>query len=120
MWLARFGCGDAGDEAVAAARNGLDEAGAFRGVAQDFAQAIDGFFERQLVIHKGVTGPKTLAKLFAGDDFARVFQQGLQDLERLAHKLLPQAGFADFAGLQVHFKDAEPHDARRNRAGGYW
>ena len=91
---------------------------AFRGVAQYFAQTVDSFFECQFVVDEGVVRPEALPEFIAGDDFAGAFEQSLQDLERLARELLTHAAFADFAGGQVYFKDAEPYDTRRAGAGG--
>src|SRR5437660_6005679 len=52
---------DGADETVAASRDGFNEVGAVCRIAQDFPQAVDGFFERQLVIDEGVIRPKALA-----------------------------------------------------------
>src|SRR5580700_3794195 len=74
-------------------------------VAQHFTQAVDRLLQRQLVIHEGISRPKTVAEFLACDDFLRTFQKGLQNLERLARKLLSHAGLANLTGLQVHLED---------------
>src|SRR6266513_3062179 len=95
---------------VAAARNRLNEMRTLGGITQHFAQAINGFFECQLVVNEGVSRPHALAEFLTGDDFLRMFQQDLQHLERLAREFLLQPAFANLTGLQIHFEDTEPYE----------
>ena len=53
------------DEAIAAAGQGLDESGAAGGVAEGFADAVDGGVDAVLVVDKGAVGPE-----LAGDSRA--------------------------------------------------
>lgn len=92
------------DEAVATARNGLNKARAFGGIAQYFAQAGDRLPQRQIVINKCVLRPDALLQLFTGDDLLGTFQQQPQDFEGLTGEFLAHAGLTQFAGLQVHLK----------------
>jgi len=105
--------GDRQDETIAASGNRLDEAGALHRIAQNFAHAIDRFLQRQVIIHKLVFRPDALTQFIARYDFARTFEQGLQELEGLASEFLADSGFAHFARVQVYFEDAEPHCVRR-------
>jgi len=74
------------------------------GVAEHFAQAVDGFLERRFVIDEGIPRLKAFAQFFARHDFLGMFQQDLQNLEGLAREPLPHAGLANFTGLQVNFE----------------
>jgi hypothetical protein len=77
----RYRCG--ADEPVAPPGEGLDEPGTLRGVPQRFPQPRDRGVQVVVEIDKYIGRPQPFPDLFAGDDFARTFQQKIQDLERL-------------------------------------
>src|SRR5215469_8386095 len=68
-----YGC----NEAIAAARERLDELGIVGGVCQSFPQPIHGDVQAVLEIHKGVRRPNCLSKFFPGNQFSRTFQEHL-------------------------------------------
>ena len=111
---------DGTDEAVATARNRLNEMRAFSGVAQHFAQAIDSFLECQFVVNECISRPNELAEILPCDDFLWMFQQCLQYLERLARELLPHAGLANLPGLQIHFEDPKLYHPGLAGDGCHW
>jgi hypothetical protein len=95
---------DLGEETVAAASNGFDEAGTFRGVAESLADFVDGFVEPVIEIHKSVYGPEFFLKFLASYNLAGVVQQQSQNLERLFLKPDSQTVLAQLAGAQVEFE----------------
>jgi hypothetical protein len=99
------------DEAVSAACQGFDEAGARSGIAQDFAYFVDGGVEAVVEVDEGVGGPEFLLKIFAGHDFSGAVEEHGKDLEGLSLEAKFDAAFAEFAGVQVEFEDAEADDA---------
>jgi hypothetical protein len=98
---------DGSDETVAATGQGLDEAGIIGGVAEGFAELVDGGVEAVAEIDKGVLRPDALAELIAGDELAGVFEESGQNLKGLARKLDANPGFAQFTGGKVHGEGAE-------------
>jgi hypothetical protein len=96
-----------GNEPIPPSRNGLNESWILGDVAQGAAELRDGNIHG--LIEVPITGlrPDTFVQLLAGDKFARSFQQGQQDLERLLLHLDPDAGLAKFAFFKVDFVHAE-------------
>ena len=95
------------DEAVASAGEGLDEAGVVGGVAEGFADFVDGGAEGVVEVDGGVFAPETELEVFAGDDFAGFLEECSEDFEGLALDLDASARFPQFFCLQVGFEEAE-------------
>ena len=98
------------DEAVAVPRLRLYESGLFGRIAQRIAQLPDAVVQTLFKIDEGVGGPNLALKFIAGDEFSGMFQQDLQDVERLVLKPDPKAVLADFALTKIHFECAEADD----------
>jgi hypothetical protein len=64
-------------------------------------------------VNEGVLRPQLLPKFFAGQNFARTFEQENQYAERLIRQAQAHTGLAEFASLGVRFKGAEPEVPRR-------
>ncbi len=120
----RFGCGgwtlvgggcggvlcevlDGGDEAVAAAGEGFDEARVARLIAQGFADAVDGGVDAVVEVDEGAVGPEGAGYFIAGEDFVGSLEQHQQDLEGLDVELDADALLAQLAGGGVGLEDAE-------------
>jgi len=71
------------DESVAATRQGFDKTGGLRSVAEGFPQPFDCVINAVVKIDEGIGRPYPLPNLFAGHYLPWLFQQNLQDLERL-------------------------------------
>ena len=98
---------DRSNESIASPRHGFNESGIAGRVAQNFANPVYAFFQRELVIHKSVVGPELPAQVIASNQFTGPFQQSLQDKKRLRPKLLPEARSAYFALVEVHLEDSK-------------
>jgi len=85
--------------------------GTLCGIAQGFAQPIDGGVDAVIDVHKSVRRPKLLPELLPGDDLARMFQQKFQNLKRLLLELDLHPLFAQLASLQVGFESAKTQHA---------
>lgn len=102
------------DEAIAPARESLDETGSFRRIAERHADLIDGFGEALVEIDEGPLRPDPCLELAPGHDLAGLVQQCRQDLEWLVFQFDPDAALAQFPGLPVDFEHAEPDPAGFN------
>jgi hypothetical protein len=71
------------DEAVAPTWHRLDEAGIVCRIVQNLAQPADDRMEPVLEIDVRVARPDPAAKLLAGQQLARAFEQGDEDAQRL-------------------------------------
>ena len=98
---------DGGDEAVAAAGQGFDEAGAGGGVAEGFADAIDGGVDAVFGVDEGAVGPELAGDFFAGEEFAGAVEEQAEDLEGLGVELEADALAAELAGGGVGFEGSE-------------
>jgi hypothetical protein len=107
------------NEAVATTRQGLNEAGAFRRVAEGFAKAGDGAVQAMIEIDEGVGRPNPLPQLFLGHYLAGVFDEDCENLERLFLQLDPDSPLAQFAGLEVQFKNPELDEIGLGRGCGH-
>src|SRR5216683_1607034 len=103
------------DEAVAATRQGLYEARAFRGIVERFAEPHDGGVQAVIEVHEGITGPKVALQLFASDHFTAAFQKESEDLTGLFLELDADAMLAELPGAEVELKNAEAHRVDRQR-----
>src|SRR6185436_7690499 len=61
----------------------FDEPGTLGAIAKCGAEPIDGFVQPTFNIDFGLRAPNGLSEFVSGDQFARIFQQGCQDLKRL-------------------------------------
>ncbi len=93
------GVADRGNEAVAAAGEGFDEAGVVGGVAEGFADLVDRGAKGVVEVDDGVLAPETELEVLPGDDLAGMFEQGDEDLEGLALDLDPSARLPEFTTL---------------------
>lgn len=104
-----FGCDefDGGDEAVAAAGEGLDEARVAGGVAEDLADAVDGGVDAVVEVDEGAIGPEGAGDLVAGEDLAGVLEEQKEQLKGLGVELEAKALAAQLAGGSVGFEGSE-------------
>jgi hypothetical protein len=107
LWRGWFELCDWCDEAVASAGEGLDEAWVVGGVAEGFADFVDGGAEGVVEVDGGVFAPEAELEVFAGDNFAGLLQKSREDFEGLALDLDAPARFPQFFCLQVGFEEAE-------------
>jgi hypothetical protein len=101
------------DEAVTAARQGLDKTGAFRGISQRFADLVDRYIQSLIEINKCVAGPDLVPKLVAGDDSAVLFQQRSEYLEWLILQTNLRPILAKLPAREVGFEDSKPDQTPR-------
>src|SRR5262249_34118067 len=98
------------NETVASPGERFDEAGIFRRIAQGFAQLLDSVIQATIKVHKSVRGPDPLLQFLAGDNFARMFQQDLQNLEGLFLKSDFHALLVQFSALSIQLEDTEAEE----------
>ena len=72
---------DDANKPVALARNGFYVSGMLSRVAQRVSQAVHGFLERQVIVHKRIVWPELVAQLVSRDDFLGMLKKALQDLK---------------------------------------
>ena len=96
-----------GYEAVAAAGEGFDEAWVGGGVAEGFADAVDGGVDAVFVVDEGAVGPELAGDLFAGEEVAGPLEEQAEDLEGLGVELDADALLAELSGGGVGFEDSE-------------
>jgi len=107
---------DGCDEAIAAARNGLEVAGIFRVVCQHFADLLYAEINAPLEVHKGVVAPEAASNLLPGHDLSGPFRKQEEDTERLWMDLQREPGFAQFPGRGDQIEFAETyHQGRMSR-----
>jgi hypothetical protein len=100
------------DEAVAATRQSLNQAGIVRRISQCFAHAVHGGVESVLEVAKRLGRPELLLQLFASDEFSGAKQQRFENLKRLPGQTDSDALFAEFPSTQVDLEDAKADDSR--------
>lgn len=115
MKLILFGRGyffDRRDKPIPVARQGFDEAGIVRGVAQGFPEPHDGGIQTMVEVDKCVLGPEPFSQLLSCNDFASLFQQDGENATGLLLEPDLTALLAEFTGPQIHFVDAEADELR--------
>ncbi len=98
---------DGGDEAVASLGERLDVAGAVGGVAEGFADLVDGGAEGVVEVDDRVTTPEAEVEVFPGDDLSGALEERGQNLKRLRLQLDAETGLPEFAALEVHLEEPE-------------
>ena len=73
-------------ESIALARQRLDEARMFCRIAQGVSQVVDRLVQPAIEVHERPGRPQPTRQFFPCDEFARLLQQGQQELERLFAK----------------------------------
>ncbi|HXT29620.1 MAG TPA: hypothetical protein VN716_10080 [Vicinamibacterales bacterium] len=101
---------DIGDEAVAAPRDGLDEARAPRAVAERLAHLRDAEVQVTLEIDEPAVVPDVLAQLVARHERAAAGDQQAERLQRLTRQMNQAALPAQLAGDVVQLEHAEGPD----------
>jgi hypothetical protein len=109
-----------GYEAVAAAGEGLDEAGTGGGVVEGFADAVDGGVDAVFGVDVGAVGPEVTGDLVAGEKLAGAIEEQAEDLERLGVEAKADALAAEFAGGDVGLEGSEAIAAGWCWAGHVW
>jgi hypothetical protein len=99
------------DEPVAAAGDGLDEAGIVGRVTKGGAEFADRDINGVVEVAEALVGPDAGAQLFATDQRAGALQQELQDLEGLILELDATSGFTDLSGVEIGLKGSETNRA---------
>ena len=99
---------DRRDEAIAPARQRLDEPRVLGRVAEHLAQLLDRRVEGVIEIDEGVGGPEPLAHRLAGDHLARALEEHHQQLKRLLLQLQPDALAPKLPRLEIDFEGPEP------------
>lgn len=94
-------------EAVAAAGECLDVAGAACAVAKGFSQTVDGGVDAVVVVDEGAIGPKLAADVFAGKQLAGALEKEKKDLEGLCGEPYPKTVAAKLAGGGICLEDSE-------------
>jgi len=98
---------DRGDEAVAAAGEGFNEARVVGGVAEDLADAVDGGVDAVVEVDEGAVGPEGAGDLVAGEDLAGALEEQKEKLEGLGVELEAEALAAQLAGGGVGFEGSK-------------
>ena len=91
-------------EAVPTAGQGFDEAGIVGGVAEGFAQFIDGGTKAVIEVDDRVGAPETLLDLFAGNHFAGFFQEESEYAKGLSLNPDPGSGFTQLTGGKIRLE----------------
>jgi hypothetical protein len=104
---------DFGEEAIAAAWDGFDEARAVGGIAEGIADLVDGFVEAVVEVDIGVGGPETFLQIFAGDDLAGMVEEHREDADGLFLEADAKAVFAELAGAKIEFENSEAEPCAR-------
>jgi hypothetical protein len=105
-----FGRGDSldrGYEAVAAAGEGLDKSWAGCGIAESFADAIDGGVDTVFVVDEGAVGPQLAGDLLASEELAGPVEQHQEYLEGLGVELYAETLPAKFPCGTVCLENSE-------------
>jgi hypothetical protein len=98
------------NEAIAAARNGFDEAWCIGVVTQDATEFFDGCVEGMVEIDERVLGPDALTKFLARDQYSRALKQSRQDLKRLTLAADAHAMFAKNTSLKIELENRKTND----------
>ncbi len=113
MKLILFGGGyffDRSDKPIPVARQGLDEAGIVRGVAQGLPEPHDGGIQAMVEVNECVIGPEPLSQLLSCNDFASLFQQDGENATGLLLEPDLTALLAEFTGTQINLIYAKPYE----------
>jgi len=81
--LRHRGDGNFGQEAVAAAGDGFDEAWVVSRVAESLANLVDGFIEAVIEVDERIGGPEAPLQFLPGDDLAAVLEEHGENLKGL-------------------------------------
>ena len=95
------------DEAIASFGECLDKAGTVGGVAEGFADLVDGGAEGVVEVNDRVTTPETQLELLPGDDLAGVLEERGENFKRLRLQLDPETSLPEFTALEVHLEEPE-------------
>ena len=95
-----------GDEAIAAASDGLDEAGVLGRVTQCFSNLGNCFVEAVIEVYDRVW-PELATQFFPGQQLTRPLEQHGQQLKGLLLQPDTFAAFCQFAGSDVGFKNSK-------------
>ncbi len=98
---------DLAEEAVPAARDRLDEAGASGVVAQDLSEATDAVVQAVIELDDGPVCPEHLPDPLPGDQLPRRPEQKLQDPKRLAVERQLRAVSTELVEVCVQLEHAE-------------
>ncbi|MCU1311515.1 MAG: hypothetical protein JWO20_2640 [Candidatus Angelobacter sp.] len=105
-------CFHVGYETVSTFGNSFNELRVGSGVAEDFADLVDGGIERVVEVNEGVGGPECGAQFFAANQFSGALQEEGEDLKRLFLQSQFHAAFAQLELAQVGFEWAEAECGR--------
>ena len=81
MWLTSIH--NWGDQSISASRYGFYESGIVRRIAQNLAKPVYSCIHAGLELDDGIVRPEALAQVLAKHKFARSFQKGSQNSQRL-------------------------------------
>ena len=95
------------DKPVSFAWDGFNVARGVGVVAQDVANLLDSGIQAMFEVNESSFGPELLAKLFPRDEFAGMFEQGTEDVERLVLQFEVDAVLTEFGNLDGKLKRAE-------------
>ena len=100
------------DEAISAPGDRFNVARIIGGIREGDSQFsyrnIDGLIE----VAKAIVGPNAGSQFFSGYNLSRLFQQDLQQFERLLLKFDPDTRFAEFSRAKVDLVGTKSHDGR--------
>jgi len=71
---------------------------------------VDGIVDAVIKVNEGIRGPHPLPQFFPRNQFARLFEQNLQELERLLLQSDPDSVLVQFSGVLVEFERPEAND----------
>ena len=109
---------DRTNPAVAATRDGLDEARVLGGVVERLTQLVYGAVEPVVEVHEGVGRPQADTELVPCDQLARTLEERAQDLNRPATEPDPEAAAPQLARHRVELEGAKSIPARLHCCGG--
>ena len=94
---------------VSTARERLDKSRVISRVVESLAKPLNGRIQTLLKVHKCIGRPEFLVKRFAGNQFARIFEEAEEDLNRLPFQPDLAALFLEFARTQIELEDPESY-----------
>jgi hypothetical protein len=103
---------DFSQKPVAAARHRFDVASLFSRFPQRISQSLDGGIDAMVELDHRFVGPKPKPNVLPRHDFAGIFQQQEQELQRLFAEAKAGSVFTQLSGANIQFEGSKTESAR--------